>query len=130
MKKHYEVISKCPVCAGELRVSKLTCETCHTSIEGVFRLSKFNYLDAEKLYFIEVFVKNKGNIKAVEKELGISYPTVKKLLDETIMSLGYEVSDQDETPAKETRSHILDALSRKEIDVETALQQIKESKGN
>ena len=68
---------------------------CHTEISGNFTLSKFNYLSKEHLFFIEVFIKNKGNIKAIEKELGISYPTVKKNLDEVIVHLGYEVSQED-----------------------------------
>lgn len=130
MRKKYEVISKCPVCSGELHVTKLSCSTCHTHIEGNFHLSKFNYLEKEQLYFIELFIKNKGNIKAIEKELNISYPTVKKILDETIMSLGYEVNDTDEPTPRETHSEILAALSRKEISVETALAQIKGKKEN
>lgn len=85
----YPVISSCPICHGDLHVSKLSCETCGTVLEGQFSLSKFNYLATEQLYFIEVFVKNRGNIKAVEKEMDISYPTVKKLLDDVIVGLGY-----------------------------------------
>lgn len=128
MQRTHEVISKCPVCSGELHVTKLSCQTCHTHIEGNFHLSKFNYLDKEKLYFIELFIKNKGNIKAIEKELNISYPTVKKLLDETIMSLGYEINDTDEPTSPGTHTEILEALRRKEISVETALAQIKGKK--
>lgn len=58
-------------------------------MEGTFELSKFDYLTAEQKYFVEIFIKNRGNIKEVEKELNISYPTVRKNLDSIIVSLGY-----------------------------------------
>jgi hypothetical protein len=67
------VLSTCPVCKHELRVARLHCDYCETTIEGSFTLSKFNYLETEKLYFIEIFIKNRGNIKQIEKELNISY---------------------------------------------------------
>lgn len=130
MAKINPVLGKCPVCQEELYVTKLNCHHCHTSIEGSFHLSKFNYLDQEQLYFIEIFIKNKGNIKAVEKELNISYPTVKKLLDETIVSLGYEPKEgEDTTPLPQSNSDILDALARGDINVDTALKTIKDRKG-
>ena len=84
-----EVIGKCPVCDNELKVTKLSCLKCNTSIEGSFNLSKFCKLTTEQKYFLEVFVKNRGNIKEIEKELGISYPTVKNKLEDLIGSLGY-----------------------------------------
>jgi len=89
------VIGACPICQSDLIVTKLKCRNCDTEISGSFQLSKFNYLSKEHLYFIEVFIKNRGNIKQIEKELGISYPTVKKNIDDVIQSLGYEVSDEE-----------------------------------
>ena len=97
------VIGECPVCKSDLKVTKLSCTNCSTEITGDFTLSKFNYLSKENLYFIEVFIKNRGNIKQIEKELGISYPTVKKNLDEVIVSLGYQPNEED----KIKRSDIL-----------------------
>ena len=88
------VIGECPICEHDLVVTKLKCTNCNTEIGGAFQLSKFNYLSKEHLYFIEVFIKNRGNIKQIEKELRISYPTVKRNLDEVIISLGYEVSEE------------------------------------
>ena len=88
MKK--QIVGNCPVCNDLLYVTELQCESCDTKIQGEFYLSKFSYLAKEHLYFIEVFIKNRGNIKAIEKELGISYPTVKKSLDDVIKSLGYD----------------------------------------
>lgn len=138
----YPVISTCPVCHENLFVTKLTCDHCGTSLDGKFALSKFNYLDSEKLYFIEVFVKNRGNIKAVEKEMDISYPTVKKLLDDAIIGLGYNATDSAETPEepekpekpsdpakpeapKLSKMQIIEKLQKKEISVAEATELLK-----
>lgn len=116
-----QVIGECPVCKSDLKVTKLSCTHCSTEISGDFTLSKFNYLSKEHLYFIEVFIKNKGNIKQIEKELGISYPTVKKNLDEVIVSLGYQVNDEE----KEKRSDILAKLEKGELSASEAAKLLK-----
>ena len=90
-----QIIGNCPVCGDMLHVTKLECDGCHTTINGEFYLSKFSYLKKEHLYFIEVFLKNRGNIKQIEKEMSISYPTVKKNLDEVIKALGYDVKNNN-----------------------------------
>ena len=63
-----QVIGECPICHSDLIVTKLGCTHCGTELSGKFILSKFNYLTKEHLYFIEVFIKNRGNIKQIEKE--------------------------------------------------------------
>ncbi len=133
----YPVLSTCPVCHHELSVVKLHCESCNTSLDGHFSLSKFNYLDTDKLYFIEVFVKNRGNIKAIEKEMNLSYPTIKKILDDVIVGLGYtleggdDVSQQQPSPqssqnekSKVSRTEILDQLEKGAISVADAVEKL------
>ncbi len=115
------VIGECPVCKHDLKVTKLSCTNCSTEISGDFQLSKFNYLSKEHLYFIEVFIKNKGNIKQIEKELGISYPTVKKNLDEVIRSLGYVIDDEDSAK----RDEVLAQLEKGEISASEAAKLLK-----
>lgn len=115
------VLSSCPVCSSNLEVKKLECSNCNTVIEGNFVLSKFNYLTSESLYFIEVFIKNRGNIKLVEKELNISYPTVKKMLDEVIVGLGYKVDDEEKIES----ASVLDKVKSGEISVDEALKILK-----
>lgn len=115
------VIGECPVCKSDLKVTRLTCSNCTTEITGDFELSKFNYLSKEHLYFIEVFIKNRGNIKQIEKELGISYPTVKKSLDEVIVSLGYQVTEE----VKVKRADILAKLEKGEISASEAAKLLK-----
>ncbi|MFH5881446.1 MAG: DUF2089 domain-containing protein [Candidatus Izemoplasmataceae bacterium] len=121
MQRH--VIGECPICKHDLFVTKLECTNCHTEISGQFQLSKFNYLSKEHLYFIELFIKNKGSIKQLEKELNISYPTVKKMLDEVIISLGYTVVDDEENNPK--KDEILQQLADGKITSEEALKLLK-----
>lgn len=131
----YPVISECPVCHNDLHVERLACEHCSTKFEGQFTLSKFNYLDTDKLYFIELFVKNRGNIKAIEKEMNLSYPTIKKILDEVIVGLGYSLDSQEqEEPVVEekgpklSRVEILEKINSGELTVEAASQLLKKLK--
>lgn len=117
MKK--EVIGKCPVCQSELKVTEITCKKCKTKISGEFDLCKFCKLDTEQKYFAEIFIKNRGNIKEIEKELGVSYPTVRRLLDEVISSLGYKPQSGVTSVNK---SEILEKLSKGEITSNEALK--------
>ncbi len=116
------VLGTCPVCAHQLKVSRLHCTHCNTSIEGEFELDKFSYLSKEDKHFIEIFIKNRGNIKEIEKDLGISYPTVRRNLDRVINALGYgEASEM-----QPNKQDILEALSAGKITSEEALKQLKE----
>jgi len=124
MKKTHIAPLKCPVCDKTMEIQKLQCHHCETTVEGHFHVSKFNYLEEETQYFIEIFVKNRGNIKAIEKELNISYPTVKKLLDEAIMKLGYKVMEDPEEP-KEPKEDPLKLLSEGKITAEEAANLLK-----
>lgn len=119
-----KVISRCPVCSGELKVTRLKCSDCDTVIENDFTLSKFDYLSGEELYFTETFIRCRGNIKEVEKELGISYPTVRAKLDGIIRKLGYEEdAKQDEEMQK--REAVLKALELGQITAEEAIRRLK-----
>lgn len=118
----YKVISKCPVCNSKLKIAKLKCNKCGTIIENDFDFSKFEYLEEEQLSFMEVFLKCRGNIKDVEKELGISYPTVRAKLDDVVAALGYTVVKKPTINSKE----ILDMLEKGEISAEQAVNMMKE----
>ena len=123
MKK--KMLGYCPICDEKLMVSQLKCNECNTKIEGEFSLSKFDYLTVEQQNFALVFLKNAGNIKAIEKELNISYPTVKKNLDEVIKGLGFDEVTINYSE-KLTRSDILKMLKNKEITFEEAEGMLKE----
>ena len=123
MKK--EVISHCPICANELTITRLHCDKCQIEINGAFSLSKLSLLTKEQLNFVEVFLKNSGSIKAIEKDLNISYPTVKKLLNEVLNTMGYDVSDDINSKDSLKRQEILDKLAAKEISYEEATNLLK-----
>lgn len=125
----YKVPGKCPVCGEKLAIAKLSCPKCSTSIEGNFQPCEFCRLPEEDLDFVKVFIKCRGNIKDVEKELGISYPTVRGKLDSVIRGLGFEVTTKDAVRDKElketARNEILDQLSKGEITAKEATERIK-----
>jgi len=119
----YKILTRCPVCSSSLKVIKLKCTNCNTVIENEFELSKLSNLTEDELNFVEVFIRSRGNIKDVEKELGISYPTVRAKLDEVIASLGYNVPK----PKQNTNNkEILDMLDKGEITAEQAIEMLKE----
>lgn len=114
-----EVLGKCPICNEELFVSKLSCHNCHTNIEGDFSLCNFCKLTDEQKHFLEIFIRSRGNIKEIEKEMGISYPTVKGKLENVIEDLGYN-STNNKTPID--KKAILKRLDIGEITSEEALR--------
>ncbi|HLS52680.1 MAG TPA: DUF2089 domain-containing protein [Tissierellaceae bacterium] len=117
-----KVIGKCPVCNHNLKVTRLSCNNCHTSIEGNFDLCKFSRLSKEQRAFLEVFVKNRGNIRDIERELNISYPTVKSRLDNLIESLSYNPKDSE--PAI-SRRDVLKRLENGQITPKEAVKLLK-----
>lgn len=116
MKK--EILGKCPVCGKDTVITEVSCSSCETSIRSKFDTCKFCKLNENHRYFIEIFVKNRGSIKDVEKELQVSYPTVRRLLDDAIEALGYK----PDRGTKVDRGDVLDRLGKGEITSEEALK--------
>lgn len=128
-----EVTGRCPMCEAELVVTHLRCQTCGTGLEGVFHLNKFDRLSRDHLRFVDVFMKNRGVIRDVERELGISYPTVRSRLDEVVRALGYESEPPaapaapapESGPAPDLRRATLDRLAAGEITAEEAVKLLR-----
>jgi hypothetical protein len=94
------LIEKCPACGGELIVTQQNCANCETIILGRFKPNIFSRLAPENLQFLELFVKNRGNVKDMEREMGWSYWTIRSRLNEIIAELGFEASgESDEAEA-------------------------------
>jgi hypothetical protein len=117
-----EVLGKCPVCDGECIIIETKCKSCDTTIRGKFDLCKFCRLTEDQKIFAEIFIKNRGNIKEIEKELDISYPTVRNKLEELVGALGYSKASVRSID----RKAILEKLSRGEISKEEALKELVE----
>ena len=81
------MISKCPCCGEKLHISVLHCSGCGVELKNDFELSKFDALSKEQYTLLLAFLKSRGNLKAVQNELGISYPTAKKKIDALLASL-------------------------------------------
>jgi hypothetical protein len=124
-----EALGKCPVCGQNTEVTAISCNGCGTRIEGHFRLCRFCRLTEEQKSFIESFIKCRGNIKEVEKELGISYPTVKNRLEDVAGALGYGLAQGYPPPGYDPgarRLEILGKLEKGEISVEEAVELLKD----
>lgn len=115
----------CPVCGGELVVTSLSCRQCDTVIHGRFIAGPFSNLSTEQLTFLEVFVRNEGKITHMEKDLGLSYPTIRNRLHEIIRALGYEPGREDLVVlTEEDRRKILEDLNEGRITSEEAMQML------
>ncbi|BBB93448.1 MAG TPA: DUF2089 domain-containing protein [Methylomusa anaerophila] len=117
----------CPVCNHEMKISSLSCDYCQTQIEGSFTTCKLCKLPVEQQEFIEVFLKCRGSIKDVEKELGISYPTVRNRLDGVVQALGYKVQKQDDEEEKNFKQEIISALEKGEISAQEAVRLLRKA---
>ncbi len=108
------VIARCPICSESLHVVRLECDSCGTSLEGSFGLGRFHSLLPEQLEFLETFIRCRGNFKDVERDLGISYPTVRSRLDAVIRALGF-ASQAEPDRDSERRKEILRELAEGRI---------------
>ena len=124
------LLLKCPSCEGNLTVTSLGCPECSINIDGEFALPQLLKLTRAQIDFIEVFIKNRGIIREVERELGISYPTVRARLDEVIQALGYSSKsapeDGIESAGAERRRIVLAELKAGKLTPEEALAQLNE----
>jgi hypothetical protein len=116
----------CPVCGDTMHIARLECDNCGTAMEGHFLLSALSRLSADHLEFLESFIRNRGVIKDVEVDLGISYPTVKSRLEDVIKSLGYSSAEDRLRPSqvREERRTILEQLRTKKISSEEAARKL------
>ncbi len=133
-----DVISTCPVCEGELAITRLHCRTCGTALEGEFGVGRFGRLSREQLTLLESFLRSRGNLKDLERELGISYPTVRGRIEALLRALG--LADGEAAPEEpleadapnpssddeaDERRAILDRLARHEISAEDAAEALR-----
>ena len=141
----HDVISTCPVCSGELAVTRLHCRSCGTTLEGEFSVGRFGRLTREQLALLESFLRSRGNLRDMERELGISYPTVRSRVEALVRALGFGPRDGDDasadepaatgkatdaqtgktTDAAQTRQQILERLAAREIGAEEAAVAIR-----
>ncbi|HEY3329903.1 MAG TPA: DUF2089 domain-containing protein [Capsulimonadaceae bacterium] len=126
-------IAACPSCGGKMIVRELECCSCDIQVRGHFDESnKFSALNPQQWEFLNSFLSNRGVIRDIEADLGISYPTVRSRLDSLLATLGYgdtpAATEETSAPKLTKRIEILSALDRGEIDADTAATLLAKSK--
>jgi len=131
-----DVIATCPICSGELEISRLHCSSCGTTIEGEFGVGRFGRLSHEQMALLESFLRSRGNLKEMERALGISYPTVRARVEALVQALGLADSEAldivvdveaelaDPTLAA-ARREILERLAKGDIDAAGAAEALR-----
>jgi hypothetical protein len=114
------------VCHGDLLVTRLECPSCGAEVTGEFTLSHLATLREPYASLIEMFLRVRGNVKEMERELGLSYPTVRARLEEalTAAGLGRRAEPNDAAIAAQ-RAAILDQLERGEITAPEATSRLR-----
>jgi hypothetical protein len=143
----HDVIATCPVCTSELAVTRLRCGECGTTIEGEFIVGRFGRLTREQTQVLESFLRSRGNLRDMERELGLSYPTVRSRVEQLVQALGFGPRDQGDADGSATtapaptpdaaadaqtpeaitagRQAVLERLARHELTAEEAADAIR-----
>ena len=110
--KRFPMPTSCPVTGEPLEVTRLENPNSGIIIEGRFTPNEFALLSPEHLELLRLFMRTRGNLKDVERHLGVSYPTVRLRMEGLFKALGYE----DQPEVKTERSEILEMLEKGEIN--------------
>lgn len=126
----YQTPSICPICGDKLMVTRLTCPSCDTTLEGRYQFSRLEQLSPEQRAFVELFVRCDGKLNWVAQELKLSYPSVRSRLDEVIRAMGYEVREAPPLEEKQrlanARREVLDLLAAGKITSEEAIRRLQD----
>ena len=110
----------CPVCSEKLALTRLACPACSTELSGAFATCEFCALSDDDREVLRVFLASRGNMKELERHLGVSYPTARARFDALLAKIGIERPAQ---PAA-SRIELMDQVARGEIDIDTALARL------
>jgi hypothetical protein len=122
MTNKHPMPTRCPVTGEPLEVTRLRAPNSGVVIEGQFLPNEFALLDRESLDYLRLFVKVRGNLKEVERMLGVSYPTVRSRFEQLLRALGYEAAPE---VSGEARTDVLSRLERGEISAEEATRALQ-----
>ena len=113
--------SACPVCGDRLAVTRLGCGTCGTELAGLFAPCDYCALDDRESEMLRVFLASRGNLREVEKHLGVSYPTARARFHDLLRKLGLAAA-AEETATAPTREQILSEVASGALSPEEAQQ--------
>lgn len=123
-----KMLTTCPSCRHSLQITELSCPHCQITITGRFDSHPTLELGEEQLSFLRVFVVSRGNLKEIERILGISYPTVRSKLDQLVEAFQptQEPSDSPSIPASSTsRRQVLEQIRRGELSPTDGLRLLR-----
>jgi hypothetical protein len=107
------------VCSARLQITQLGCPSCGTGLNGAFRPCEFCGLDDAERDLLRVFLASRGNMKELERHLGVSYPTARARFEDLLRKLG--LAPAPTGPAKpDPRLETLRAVAAGELDVDSA----------
>lgn len=112
----------CPVCNERLALTRLSCPACDTELSGGFVTCEFCVLSDEDRDVLRVFLASRGNMKELERHLGVSYPTARARFDALLGKLGIDRAPSAPSP---TRLELMEQVARGEIDVDEALKRLE-----
>ncbi len=115
--------SNCPVCSSRLAVTRLTCPSCETELSGAFASCEFCVLTDEDRDVLRVFLASRGNMKELERHLGVSYPTARARFDALLGKLGIERPAASPSPS---RVELMEQVARGVITVDEAMKRLEE----
>lgn len=115
-----KIIETCPTCNSRgLTITEVTCDACGTQVRSRYRPCPFCALNDEEQTFLLLFVRSRGNLKDVEKTLGVSYPTVRAKLDEIVDRL--TPAAQPEAAPARSRKAVLELVHGGRLSAAEAL---------
>ena len=122
-----------PILHSDLSITRLTCPVCGTEVTGSFGLSRLARLEEPHAALLELFLRVRGNVKDMERQLGLSYPTVRARLEEALAAAGLDRETPPsltESELRQRRDQILDQLERGEIASGDATSLLRELRGS
>jgi hypothetical protein len=126
-RRHLRPPADCPVCADRLHITRLSCDGCGTELTGDFPPSEFAALAPDELEVLRVFLRSRGNMKELERHLGVSYPTARARFDAVLHRLGITPTGgapAAERPPDPAKLDLLQRLANGEVDIDAAVSEL------
>jgi hypothetical protein len=113
--------TNCPVCDHRLATTRLTCPECSTELSGAFTSCEFCVLSDDDREVLRVFLASRGNMKDLERHLGVSYPTARARFDALLAKIGIDRPAPAPSP---TRIELMEQVARGEVGIDEALERL------
>ena len=116
------LLTLCPVCGERLAVTRLHCRSCDTTVDGQFEVGRLGRLTSDQLTFVETFLRCEGKLNRMEREMGLSYPTLRSRLVDVVRQMGFPVGDESSSRSEDERQRVLDDLAGGRITSDEAMR--------